>query len=326
MIMDTNMSLQTTTEAAIAKFDYNSVDSDMASFLKERAKRILDIRMKSILSIGKELAEAQAKLASHNKYEGIFTKWIESMGFSKSTAYNYIQVHGYVVQNLDNIHDPEKLQPSLLLAISKPSAPPELQERVVSGDIKTHKEYQELLSKYNQAMDDKQQESRKRQDVESNLIVSNQALQKTQDALKRAQESISKKIEAKDSEIKTLSEKLAAAKESGDPGKIKNLQKLLAEYERDIDALNHENMELKSRPIDVAVHEKVVIPQNILDELDTLRESAPAYQDFNLVMATLKSFAGLTGTQIKNWAQVLNEIPDSYEYYINSAGGTLELM
>lgn len=322
--MDTNMSLQTTTETTIARFDYNSIDSETATFLKERAKRILDIRMRSILSIGKELADAQAKLASHNKYEGVFTKWIESMGFKKSTAYNYIQAHGYVVQNLDNINDPEKLQPSLLLAISKPSAPAELQELALSGDIKTHKEYQELLSKYNEALKEKQLETEMRHGLESNLRTTDQALRDTQSELKTVQDELQKKINEKNSEILSLSEKLTEAINDGDSEKVKALEKLISEFEQNIDTLNNEITEMKNRPIDVAVKE--VVPQSILDEIESLRKSSPFYEDYNYVMSVLKGFANLTTTEIKNWANLLNENPDNYDYYIGSADSTLEIL
>ena len=95
------------------------------------------------MAIGKELKEAQDRLA--NNRTGTFERWVKSLNISDQTARNYIQAYEYVVQNLDNIESAEQIQPFLLFAISKPSAPQELQDAVLAGDITTHKEYQELL-------------------------------------------------------------------------------------------------------------------------------------------------------------------------------------
>jgi hypothetical protein len=109
---------------SVQEFDYSTVDEETASFLQEKVQRVNDIRIKSVIAIGKELKEAQERLSNH--YQGCFGKWVESIGFSRQTAQNYIQGYEWVVKNFDNIIDAEKIQPSLLFAISKPSAPKEL--------------------------------------------------------------------------------------------------------------------------------------------------------------------------------------------------------
>ncbi|HCJ57508.1 MAG TPA: hypothetical protein DHV55_09225 [Clostridiaceae bacterium] len=78
------------------------------------------------MAIGKELKEAQDRLA--NNKTGTFQAWVTSIGFSKPNAYNYIQAYDYIVQNMDDISVAENIQPSLLFAISKSSAPAELQK------------------------------------------------------------------------------------------------------------------------------------------------------------------------------------------------------
>lgn len=246
----------------VTPFDYAEVDQDTAVFLKERAKKIIDVRMRSILAIGKELKAAHERLANHKN--GTFIAWCNSIGFKKDTAYNYIRAHGYVVENIDNINDPEKIQQSLLFAISKPSAPQELQDKVLSGDIKTHKEYQELLAQYNDALTGKRQEQEKRSEAEADLRTKDQVLRDTQADVKMLQDELRKKKTEAQEEIDRLHKHLEQAKVIGYPERIQELEAELAE--------------LKSRPVDVAVKETIpskikdAIMWKIADILDSIRQ------------------------------------------------------
>ena len=70
-----------------------------------------------------------------------------SIGITKDTAYRLLQVAAL----MDNSSPRQQrvlkeLSPSLLYAVAKPSAPAELVEQVKSGDITTHKQYQEALA------------------------------------------------------------------------------------------------------------------------------------------------------------------------------------
>ncbi len=124
-------------------FDYALVDQDTAEFLQAKSMKIFEIKMRSDILIGKEFLEAHSRLA--NNKNGTFEKWVASLGISHKTARNYINRYEYVLKNFHDITDAESIQPSLLLEISKPSAPKELQEAVMAGDITTHKEYKKLL-------------------------------------------------------------------------------------------------------------------------------------------------------------------------------------
>lgn len=124
-------------------FDYSSMDNETATFLQEKANNIVRIKAMSMLAVAKELKEAQGVL-SNNK-TGTFLVWCKSVGYEKSTVYDYIRTLDYIVRNSDNIENLESIKPSLLFAISKPSAPAELQKAVLDGDITSHKEYQEAL-------------------------------------------------------------------------------------------------------------------------------------------------------------------------------------
>lgn len=93
----------------------------------------------------------------NNQYsEDTFRRWCESIGVSKSAAYRLLQVTAL----FDN-SSPEQqkildsLSPSLLYAAAKPTAPADLVQAVKSGDITTHKQYQELLKENQQLRADR---------------------------------------------------------------------------------------------------------------------------------------------------------------------------
>ena len=72
-------------------FDYSLVDAETGEYLQSKAKRITEIRIRSVMELGKELKDAQDRLANH--YKGSFQKWVESLGITAKTAYYYI--HGF---------------------------------------------------------------------------------------------------------------------------------------------------------------------------------------------------------------------------------------
>ena len=70
-----------------------------------------------------------------------------SIGITKDTAYRLLQVAALMDHSSPRQQRVLKeLSPSLLYAVAKPSAPAELVARVKSGDITTHKQYQEALA------------------------------------------------------------------------------------------------------------------------------------------------------------------------------------
>jgi len=142
-----------------AQFDYSQLDPETAESLKAAANKITDILVKSATELGRIFTEVQAKLANHNKYQGIFENWYTSLRFKKQSVYNLIQRYTYVVQNLDNINLIESLPLSLSYEISKPSAPKELVDATLNGDIRTHKDYieaQRLLREKDQIIAEKE--------------------------------------------------------------------------------------------------------------------------------------------------------------------------
>jgi len=125
-------------------FDYSIVDDTTAQFLKLKEQELQSIVLNSSIQLGEKLIEAQEKLASYKT--GTFEKWFTSIGLKKRTVYNYINQAKFVHQmhEYEQIEMFQELPTTLKTEISKPSAKPEAVEMVLSGDIKTTKEYREL--------------------------------------------------------------------------------------------------------------------------------------------------------------------------------------
>lgn len=139
-------------EITTQSFNYSLVDDDTAQYLQDRQQTMKKIVSDNATKIGEQLYLGQQKLANfHNG--GLFGQWVDSIGFARSNAYEYINRYR-AVRNLDSpgeIEMFESLPKSLSYDISKPSAPKEAVEKVMNGDITTHKEYKELERKLKQS-------------------------------------------------------------------------------------------------------------------------------------------------------------------------------
>ena len=260
-IASVDTSIEVPVSNNVQEFDYSSVDDDIATFLQDKANKITEIRIKSVIAIGKELREAQDKLANHNKYKGCFVKWVEATGIKKSTAYDYIRAYDYVVRNSENIIDFENIQPSLLFAVSKPSAPTELQKAVMDGDITTHKQYKDLEAKLKSEQEAARAAS---QAIEAAVGRMNDAEKEAQ-KLKIENRNI---YEAYQKDIKTLREQLEQAKKNSDPEKVKELERSIETYQQQLDdmseMLEEKDRQLKEQPIEVtAAKVEEVIPEEL---------------------------------------------------------------
>lgn len=219
----------------IKEFDYSTVDADTAEFLQEKSKRITEIRVKLVIDLGRELKEVHDRLANH--YQGCFGKWCDSIGISRDTGNNYIRAYDYVAENFGNLTDAEKLQPSLLFAVSKPSAPKELQEKVLSGDITTHKQYKEKEDEWKKKIEElRSQQNTLREEKQ-------QATTRAFDAERRADRLVTE-IDDLNNRIDELKTKLP---EEEDTELIFELQTRISELEA----------QLKDKPIEAAAVEVV---------------------------------------------------------------------
>lgn len=149
-----------------AAFDYSGLDEQTVNdlHLAERecaaGRRLAEAglrRMADGVAIAHEALVPNWDNSKHgNRGEDTFRRWCESIGVSKSAAYRLLQVTAL----FDN-SSPEQqkildsLSPSLLYAAAKPTAPADLVQAVKSGDITTHKQYQDLLKENQQLRADR---------------------------------------------------------------------------------------------------------------------------------------------------------------------------
>lgn len=166
-------------------FDYTGLDDVTVDTLHLAERIIHTARQKYIVDLAGAVDMAHEELVrnsdGHNQHsEDTFIAWCRSVGISKTTAYQLLQV-----QTLISGSTPEEqavleaASPSLLYAAAKPSAPAQLVQRVKSGDITTHKQYQDLLARLRdkeQELTDKQAEWEADRAATSALLADEQRL------------------------------------------------------------------------------------------------------------------------------------------------------
>jgi hypothetical protein len=153
------------TACSAPAFDYSGLDEQTVNdlHLAERecaaGRRLAEAglrRMADGVAIAHEALVPNWDKRNNQYSEDSFRRWCESIGVSKSAAYRLLQVTAL----FDN-SSPEQqkildsLSPSLLYAAAKPTAPADLVQAVKSGDITTHKQYQDLLKENQQLRADR---------------------------------------------------------------------------------------------------------------------------------------------------------------------------
>lgn len=139
-------------DADVATFKYEQLDGSTANFLRKKETNMREIVGKAYTELGRELTEARDRLASHNRYEGVFRQWCDSIGMKKDAVNRLIQRYD-LVAICDNIAQDllEDLPVSLTYAIASPSAestPAKAQAKaeVLAGEIDTRKVYLERIA------------------------------------------------------------------------------------------------------------------------------------------------------------------------------------
>ena len=141
-------------------FDYSGLDAqtvDDLHFAEDEYRHGKKLAERGLVHMGNAIAAAHDALcgvvqqldnSKHgNRGDDSFRAWCCSIGITKSTAYNLLQVSALMDGSSPRQRAIlEALPPTLLYAVAKPSAPAELVEQVKSGDITTHKQYQEAFA------------------------------------------------------------------------------------------------------------------------------------------------------------------------------------
>ena len=168
-------------------FDYAALPVDLSVSLRIHADRYVAVRNRAAYEMGKEIYEAQQELASHDKTQGQFGAWVESLGISRHTGYDLITLYQGIGSDVVKLFDNKKLSQTVSVmllrspeaVIDKAVAKVESGEKVTVADVKDWKaleaeleierqarliaqEDKEILQRRNSEWADQSNEQRKR--------------------------------------------------------------------------------------------------------------------------------------------------------------------
>lgn len=198
-------------EYSVDEFQYDSLPQKLSESIIEKENILNGIKHRYAKEVGKVFYEAQQEFSDYNN-GGLFKKWYSSLGFKQRNVYNYIQIYNEVQQlHGDQLETFEELPKRLQLEVSKPSHIPELKEKVLDGDIKTHKKYKELERQLKQR---DEQNAQLQSQVEQAQRSEEIAKKQLEDAESREPEVIEKYMEPEDYQsIKNMNEHLESERE-----------------------------------------------------------------------------------------------------------------
>lgn len=300
------------------EFSYVGMDSRIATMLQAKAYRINQITNKSAFEIGKELFEAQQELAKHGY--GFFEEWYRSLGFKTTESYQYINHYKFISSESEEskIKLFESLPKSIQVEMSKPSAIPEVNEAVISGDIKTHKEYKELEKQLKQ-----QSEQHQRQLAEKDEVI-NKTYEKLRKEQQREPQVIEKEVIPEDYEkIKQENEQLKQSNQKlqRDLKWVRDDLSLTQTQYNLLESSTAEAKELERKIQSLQSQEKTIVEK--MEAVETFYELERNFNDFfDTKMAPMR-FKGIANhlyatnavdrirsmiTQAELWAEEMNKI------------------
>ena len=155
-----NKPLTTIPDEMRPAFDYSGLDAqtvDDLHFAEKEYQHGKKLAERGLVHMGNAISAAHDALCGtvvqqldngqFAKKDDTFRAWCCSIGITKSTAYNLLQVYALMDGSSPRQRAIlEALPPTLLYAVAKPSAPAELVEKVKNGEVSTNKEYQDLLA------------------------------------------------------------------------------------------------------------------------------------------------------------------------------------
>lgn len=159
------------TACSAAEFDYSGLDAQtvtdlhLAEQMYTSGRKLVEMglrRMADGVSIAHDAlcvtiaTKCRNGKGAFSDSEKTFGGWCESVGLNRKAAERLLQVAKLFDSSSPRQQQVlEELSPSLLYAAAKPSAPADLVQAVKSGDITTHKQYQDLLKENQQLRADR---------------------------------------------------------------------------------------------------------------------------------------------------------------------------
>lgn len=304
-------------EITNAHFEYSLVSDETAMLLKSKKNQLDGIYFRYTSEVGQVLYEAQQELADYNN-DGLFGKWVEAAGFKRQRAYEYINIYKYAVRITDNdeLEIFEKQPKSIQTEMSKPSAIPEVNEAVISGDIKTHKEYKELEKQLKQ-----QSEQHQRQLAEKDEVIN-----KTYEKLRKEQQREPQVIEKKPEDYERIKQENEQLKQSNqklqrDLKWVRDDLSLTQTQYNLLESSTAEAKELERKIQSLQSQEKTIVEK--MEAVETFYELERNFNDFfDTKMAPMR-FKGIANhlyatnavdrirsmiTQAELWAEEMNKI------------------
>lgn len=262
--------LTTVPDAMRPAFDYSGLTDQTVEnlhFAEDEYHHGKQMAERGLVHMGNAIAAAHDALcgvvqlldnSKHgNRGDDSFRAWCCSIGITKSTAYNLLQVSALMDGSSPRQRAIlEALPPTLLYAVAKPSAPQELVEKVKNGEVTTNKQYQEALAQLKAEKD-------RADTAEARLKNSCIAEQNAWEAMQKAENA----RDAALADVQGLTEQNAKLQQSyhdADESRIAaNLQRQKAEAERDRAEARARNAEdaLKKQPITAVVGKEEVTRQ-----------------------------------------------------------------
>ena len=219
-------------------FDYSQLDDETSVFLKQRVRNMESIADDTRYRMGKELFQAQERLADH--YKGTFVKWFKSLGLDKDNVYFWINEFKFS-RNLENTKQALNFgsaSKSLKKDVMKKNAPNEAKQAVLNGDITTHKEYVALEKKLKQ----REQELADRDETIANQQAELEDNRKVQLELNKRNSELSKQQSEQKVITKTVTKEVPVKPDDYDDikAKLDELKKQSAKDKEDIDYYKRE--------------------------------------------------------------------------------------
>lgn len=272
-----------------------------------------------------------------NRGEDTFRRWCESIGVGKSTAYKLLQVAALFDSSSPRQQQVlEELSPSLLYAAAKPSAPADLVQAVKSGDITTHKQYQELLKENQQLRADRvnalnaaQAAEATRDAAVANLINLHKQNRKLHNTATNAQENADaalRRATEAEQRAKEAEKQLAGARQVADAARMR-----ADKYQREAEAA-------KAQPVAAAVDEDEInrrahtladeLTAPLRSELEAAKAAAATPEQIELDTRNAYDSLLLAGRAMQNaWKSVKPQLaklpPDTRAGAINQLTNTL---
>lgn len=259
------------------EFDYSDLPEQTVATLHLAESGYLHgkkLAEKGLVYMGDNIALAHDELCStvvaqcdngrFAKKEDTFRAWCLHIGITKDSAYRLLQVSALLADSSPRQRAVlESLPPTLLYAVAKPSAPPELVEKVKNGEVSSNKAYQDLLKENQQlrtdrvnAMNQAEREKQRADTAEAQrdaaqanvagLHEQNTQLKDQVNAAEAREEEAWQMQSKAEARAKTAESQLSGSRQVAEAAKLR------------ADKLKAENDALKKQPITAVVDEEEV--------------------------------------------------------------------